>query len=283
MNVLHKKMPVSSSDISPRIRRAGQSIKTGQILAKIRNSGIITVMEIQKVFILGLLSFSALVLAAGDSIEKWQVQDYWAKLEIKMTEQAAIELLGKPLEIETVKNYHIWYYQQPPQRQADAIVSRPRFGILRFRVNDSICLLLDWKEPDWTSTTPCTEAQYLAEQKRIEDEMEREQVRQEQERIAEERKAKQEQQKAEAERISTERKIARVKATEQAQQRRQEQITLRQNQLAKRQARQANPPQTKADSDGYTLKNNHTIYWFSAAGLFLVMAISISIVIGFKK
>lgn len=108
-------------------------------------------MEKQKGFILGLLSFSALALAAGDSIEKWTVSDYWQKLTPKMTEAVVIELLGQSPLIETVNRPQVWYYQQAPEREGDTITNRPRDGILRFRVNDSACLLFDWKEPDWTT------------------------------------------------------------------------------------------------------------------------------------
>ena len=231
-------------------------------------------MEIQKGFIFGLLSFSALVFAAGGSIEKWQVQDYWQKLTPRMTEVVVIDLLGEPLEKETVNDTQIWYYQEAPKREGDTIIDRPRDGILRFRVNGSACLLFDWKEQDWTTTTPHTEAQYLAEQKRIE-------TQQKSEELARQREEQQAQRQAETERLRAEREAERLKAAEESKQCRQKQAELRQQQLAENPPRQTT--QQKERASGYTLNNGHTKYWFSIAGLFLVMAIGISITFGFKK
>ena len=63
-------------------------------------------------------------------ISQWQVQDYWTKLEPRMTEQVVIELLGDPLEKEIHDSRQVWYYQQTPRREGDKIISRPRHGLL---------------------------------------------------------------------------------------------------------------------------------------------------------
>jgi hypothetical protein len=123
-------------------------------------------MSKEKMTITGL---ALLVSAMGFAeIQQWQVQDYWGTLEVKMTEAVVLDLLGEPREKETVKNCQIWYYQAVPQRADDAAVSRPESGFVRFRMNDSACLLFDWRVPNWTITSPKTERQYLAEQRRRE-------------------------------------------------------------------------------------------------------------------
>lgn len=227
-------------------------------------------MEIQKGFILGLLLIPAWVCAAGESIEKWAVQKYWDMLEVKKTDAVVIELLGRPREIETVNNTQIWYYQQAPQRQEGAVVSRPRCGLLRFRSNDSVCLLIDWKEPDWSVSAPHTEAQYLSEQQRVEQQIKAEEAR----RLRQEHQAQREQNRAQQE-------TARQKAAEEARQSNLAQTNLTQQQLAETPAVRQDPQSEKPL--GFSLNNGHTKYWFSVAALFIVMAISISITYGFKK
>ena len=227
-------------------------------------------MKVQKGFILGLLAFPALALAAGDSIEKWQVQDYWGKLEVKMTEQVVIDLLGQPQDKETINNNLIWYYPEIIARQGDAILSRPEHGFVRLKLIDGKSLLHSWKVPNWEEVFSYTEQEYLAEQRHDKTQQNREQ--------------QQAQREAEAERVKAEREAARLIAIEQAQQRREEQAALKQQQLAERQARQteqADNPNPKKRAGGFALSSYR--YWFSIAGLFLLMAVGISITAGFKK
>ncbi len=236
-------------------------------------------MKVRKGLIIGLLAFPALVLAAGEPIEKWTVRDYWQKLAPKISEQAVIELLGQPFETESTDTYHIWYYQQAPQRQAGKVIRRPRAGLVRFRMVESDSLLYDFKEPDWTITAPHTEAQYLAEQQAVAKQQQDEQARQERQQELEQRKALLEQQRAEAEQLAAQRREARLKAAAEARQQRDQQLALRQQELAERRPRQAGNPESKS----WVLKLSSYKYWFTLAALFIAAAILISITYGFKK
>ena len=234
-------------------------------------------METKEIFIIGLLLVSALVFAAGESVEKWQVQDYWGRLEARMTEQVIVELLGEPLEMETRTGMQVWYYQQAPQREGDRIIDRPRHGLLMFKQSNGQALLYKWEPPNWTIVTPHSEAQYLKEQTRLETEAKREQSRLKRDEAIAERNALREQQKVKTEQLKAEREAARQKAIEENRQQREEQAALRQRKVAERQAQ--NPTGTKQEPFELTSYQ----FMFSAAAVFLIMAIGISFLGYFKK
>lgn len=246
-------------------------------------------MKVQGV-IVGVLFLSPVVWAAGEPIEKWTVWNYWQMLTPKMTEQVVVEILGEPLEKEFIKNYQIWYYQQVPKKEGEKIISRPQSGCLRFRKVDSAYFLYESKSPDWTVTAPHTEAQYLAQQEKIQKQKEQEPPltsqaepveqaqteRQHQlEQAMDERQQLLEQQQIEAQKLAAERREDRDRTAEQAKQ----QMEQRRQELAER--REQQPVNPKPKPPAFELSSYK--YWFTMAGLFIIGAILISVMYKFKK
>ena len=222
-------------------------------------------------------------------ISQWQVQDYWGKLEPRMTEQVVMELLGKPLVKEAIDSQQIWYYQQMPEREGDRVVNRPRHGFLRFRKNDSACLLFDWKEPDWAITVPLTERQYLTELRKIEIRQEIEDAK----RLAEEQRRARALQaenekiervasafQIEQEKIQRKARASQVKhaAIKPSTQREQYKHRTQTTAAASRNRPQAKIPAAKADTS--VLTTSH--YFLIIGGVFVLIAFAIAFSQGFR-
>jgi hypothetical protein len=229
-------------------------------------------------FIIMLLYLSVIELATGVPTQKWMVQEYWDRLEVKMTEQVVIDLLGEPFEKKHLDSGDVWYYQTFSEQNDFVSPSRLRKGLLRFKrpPNDSFCLLYKWQEPDWTITAQRTEAQYLIEQTRIENQFKQEQARLERERVIALRKALQTQQRVESERLAIEQQNLRQQQIEEAKQRRAEKTRV---------AKQRSDAQTALQAKNKTSSFEITSYkyWFTMAGLLILAAIGFSFAGYFKK
>jgi outer membrane protein assembly factor BamE (lipoprotein component of BamABCDE complex) len=237
---------------------------------------IMPAMKKRKVLICGLILFLHSICSAElVPIERWAVRDFWTQLESKMTEQQVAQLLSEPVDRETVKDFHIWYYTELLQRQGDRIISRPQTGILRFRLcPDGAYRLTDWKQPDWGTVTSYTEKQYQTVNSRFQRQQQLEQGNLERRALAAQRRA-------ETEKRRTEQLALRQKQIEEAKQRRAEQTQQRQQQRKTRSPdRQAVPAQAKPkELTPAQLSSRFLIY----GGIFIfTSAIIIAILQGFR-
>lgn len=65
----------------------------------------------------------------------WHDPVNWYKLEKKMTERQVAQILGKPVEKETIGTA-MFYLYQPPLRNVDgSLATRPEYGFVRFAID----------------------------------------------------------------------------------------------------------------------------------------------------
>lgn len=117
-------------------------------------------------------TFETEILPDEPLIQRRQVWHFWQMLQVGLSPEKVIELLGEPLEKESSETACIWYYQQTPQRLPSGQIQRPRYGFLNFRkvsVGGKEQLLLKlWRQPDWNQMPAYSAEQFEFQQKRIE-------------------------------------------------------------------------------------------------------------------
>ena len=199
-----------------------------------------------------------------------------------MTEQVVIELLGEPLEKETLTGSQVWYYQEAPQYEADKIVDRPRYGFLMFKTSGDNSILYKWQEPDWAITAPHTEAQYLTAQKSIEAQRKREQARIEREKRLAERKAQREQKSVEVQEpeLTEAEKQQLEQERQKASEERKAKLT---QQLEETRERNRRKKAEYEDKQNNVFKVTSYKFWFSAGGLMLTAAVLLCFVGGVRR
>lgn len=234
-------------------------------------------MEKWKFFIFVLLFVPASVFAV-ESIKPWTVRGFWGRLEARMTEQQAAKLLGEPLETEDIHSNRIWYYSEPPERQGEKFVSRPKTGFLIFKQSPNdpeLYLLIKWSEPDWTTILPLTEKQYQDHIAQIEKQMETEQARLKQQEILKQRQD-------EAEKHREKANALKQKQIEDAQKHPETSVIQKQESHSREHIESAhNQSSNLKKKNGDHFFTQH--YWFLAGAFMVVSATVISFTYGFRK
>ena len=102
----------------------------------------------KKLFLTSIVCFLTASALCADKLPKWTDAQNWAQLQKWMTPQQVTNTLGNPLYKDASPQAGIWYYQDVPQIDGTKI-TRPDYGLVRFRRVAAGYVVLDWKEPDW--------------------------------------------------------------------------------------------------------------------------------------